>query len=105
MPFLPITRKEMQEQGIQVPDFVLVSGDAYCDHPSFGVAIIGRILERHGFSVCILSQPDIKNPHNFLEFGKPRLGWLITSGNIDSMVNHYTVAKNRRKKTITLLVE
>jgi len=98
MSFLPITRNEMQEQGIKIPDFVLISGDAYCDHPSFGIAIIGRILERQGYTVCILSQPDIKKPNSFLEFGKPRLGWLVSSGNIDSMVNHYTVAKNRRKK-------
>ncbi len=97
MPFLPVDKFEMQNQGIEVPDFVLVSGDAYCDHPSFGVAIIGRILQRHGYSVCILSQPDINKPEEFLEFGKPKLGWLITSGNIDSMVNHYTVAKRRRK--------
>ena len=98
MPFLPITRQEMQDLNIEVPDFVLISGDAYCDHPSFGVAIIGRMLERYGFTVCILSQPDIKNPESFLEFGKPKLGWLVTSGNIDSMVNHYSVALNRRRK-------
>ncbi len=98
MPFLPIDRYEMQELNIDTPDFVLVSGDAYCDHPSFGVAIIGRVLERHGFSVCILSQPDINNPNAFLEFGLPRLGWLVTSGNIDSMVNHYTVTKRKRRK-------
>jgi uncharacterized radical SAM protein YgiQ len=98
MPFLPINREEMLNLNIEVPDFVLISGDAYCDHPSFGVAIIGRMLERHGFSVCILSQPDINKPDSFLEFGKPKLGWLVTSGNIDSMVNHYSVALNRRKK-------
>ena len=98
MPFLPITNQEMLNLNIDVPDFVLVSGDAYCDHPSFGVAIIGRMLERHGFTVCILSQPDIRKPESFLEFGKPKLGWLVTSGNIDSMVNHYSVALNRRKK-------
>jgi len=98
MPYLPITRKEMIEQKIEVPDFVFVSGDAYCDHPSFGTAIISRILERHGFSVCILSQPNILNPQEFLEFGKPKYGWLVSSGNIDSMVNHYTVALRKRKK-------
>lgn len=97
MPFLPISRQEMIDSGIQIPDFVFVSGDAYCDHPSFGVAIISRILERHGYSVCILSQPDIHKEEAFLEFGKPRLGWLVTSGNIDSMVNHYSVSKRRRK--------
>jgi uncharacterized radical SAM protein YgiQ len=98
MPFLPIDRQEMLEQNIERPDFVLVSGDAYCDHPSFGVAIIGRLLERHGYSVCILSQPDVNKPKSFLEFGKPKLGWLVTSGNIDSMVNHYTVALRKRSK-------
>ena len=98
MPFIPIDREEMNQQNIAVPDFVLVSGDAYCDHPSFGVAIIGRILQRHGYTVCILSQPDISRPLSFLEFGKPKLAWLVTSGNIDSMVNHYTVAHRRRKK-------
>lgn len=98
MPFLPINRQEMQKLNIERPDFVFVSGDAYCDHPSFGTAIISRILERHGFTVCILSQPDITKPETFLEFGKPRLGWLVSSGNIDSMVNHYTVALRRRTK-------
>ena len=87
----------MLQLNIRQPDFVLVSGDAYCDHPSFGIAIIGRILERHGYSVCILSQPDITNQKSFLEFGKPRLAWLVSSGNIDSMVNHYTVTKRKRK--------
>ncbi|MDD3124172.1 MAG: YgiQ family radical SAM protein [Candidatus Izemoplasmatales bacterium] len=96
MPFLPINRSEMMERGINIPDFVFVSGDAYCDHPSFGVAIITRLLERHGYKVCILSQPDIHKKESFLEFGKPRLGWLVSSGNIDSMVNHYTVGKRRR---------
>ncbi len=97
MPFLPIDRNEMLASGITVPDFVFVTGDAYCDHPSFGTAIIARILERHGYSVCILSQPDVSEPKAFLEFGMPRLGWLVNSGNIDSMVNHYTVAKRRRQ--------
>ncbi len=96
MSFLPIDKDEMLQLNIKQPDFVLVSGDAYCDHPSFGIAIIGRILERHGYSVCILSQPDISNQKSFLEFGKPRLAWLVSSGNIDSMVNHYTVTKRRR---------
>ena len=98
MAYLPITKQEMLNQNIKIPDFVFVSGDAYCDHPSFGVAIIGRILERHGFTVCILSQPNINEPESFLEFGKPRLGWLVSSGNIDSMVNHYSVSLRRRKK-------
>jgi len=98
MPFLPIDREEMEAQGIKRPDFVLVTGDAYIDHPSFGAAIIGRILNRHGYSVCVLSQPDWTDPDIFLEFDKPRLAWLVTAGNIDSMVNHYTVAKRRRKE-------
>lgn len=88
----------MEEQKIERPDFVFVSGDAYCDHPSFGTAIISRILERHGYTVCILSQPPVDNPEAFLEFGLPTLGWLVSSGNIDSMVNHYTVALRKRKK-------
>lgn len=96
MPFLPINRQEMQLYGIVRPDFVFVTGDAYCDHPSFGVAILSRYLEKFGYSVCILSQPDITDPKQFLEFGTPKLGWLVNSGVIDSMVNHYTVAKHRR---------
>lgn len=95
--FLPLSRQELQASGITIPDFVLVTGDAYVDHPSFGAAIIGRLLERHGYSVAILSQPDWRAMDAFNEFGKPRLAWLVTSGNIDSMVNHYTVAKKRRK--------
>ena len=98
MAFLPIDRQEMLASGIDQPDFVFVTGDAYCDHPSFGTAIIARWLERNGYSVCILSQPNIKDESTFLEFGLPRLGWLVNSGNIDSMVNHYTVAKKRRSK-------
>ncbi len=96
MPFLPISHREMTEAGITVPDFVFVTGDAYCDHPSFGTAIIARMLERHGYAVCILSQPDVEHPEGFLEFGHPRLGWLVNAGVIDSMVNHYTVSKRRR---------
>jgi uncharacterized radical SAM protein YgiQ len=96
--FLPINKKEMVERGWDQVDFVLVSGDAYVDHPSFGVAIISRLLERYGFTVAILPQPDWKNPKEFQQFGKPRLGFLVTSGNIDSMVNHYSVSKRRRKK-------
>ncbi len=98
MNFLPIDYSEMIAAGITQPDFVFVTGDAYCDHPSFGTAIIARWLERHHFSVCILSQPNWMDEAAFLEFGKPKLGWLVNSGNIDSMVNHYTVAKKRRKK-------
>jgi uncharacterized radical SAM protein YgiQ len=98
MPFLPIDRAEMIAQNIEQPDFILVSGDAYCDHPSFGVAIIGRTLLLYGYTVCILSQPNIDRPKDWLVFGEPKLAWLVTSGNIDSMVNHYSVAKRRRTK-------
>lgn len=96
MPFLPITKAEMLAAGILRPDFVFVTGDAYCDHPSFGVALLSRWLEKFGYSVCILSQPDVNDPASFLEFGKPRLAWLVNSGVIDSMVNHYSAAKHRR---------
>lgn len=98
MGFLPIDRAEMISAGIEQPDFVFVTGDAYCDHPSFGTAIIARWLERQGYTVCILSQPAINDEKAFMEFGRPRLAWLVSSGNIDSMVNHYTVAKRRRKE-------
>ena len=98
MPFLPITIEEMKEYGWDKPDFVYVIGDAYIDHPSFGPAIISRTLENFGYKVCIISQPDINNKNDFRKFGKPRLGFLVSSGNIDSMVNHYSVSKHRRKK-------
>lgn len=98
--FLPINREEMEARGWQQPDFVYICGDAYVDHPSFGAAIICRTLESHGFKVCFLSQPDWHNVEEFRQFGKPRLGFLISSGNIDSMVNHYTVAKKRRHKDL-----
>ena len=98
MPFLPITVKEMQEYGWEQPDFVYIIGDAYIDHPSFGPAIISRVLEYFGYKVCIISQPDINKNEDFKRFGKPRLAFLVSSGNIDSMVNHYTVSKKRRKK-------
>lgn len=98
MRFLPTTKFEMQEYGWDQPDFIFISGDAYVDHPSFGVAIISRILESHGYKVAIIAQPDWKKDDDFLQFGKPRLGFLVTSGNIDSMVNHYSVNKKRRDK-------
>ena len=94
--FLPINKKEMDALGWDRPDFVYVTGDAYVDHPSFGVAIISRVLENAGYRVAILSQPDYKSKDAFFEFGKPRLGFLVTSGHIDSMVAHYTVSKNKR---------
>ena len=95
--FLPATKEELEERGIAQPDFVYVIGDAYVDHPSFGPAIIGRVLESHGYSVAILSQPDWKNPESIQLYGEPRLAFLVSSGNMDSMVNHYSVSKKRRK--------
>ena len=97
MPFLPITKQEMLDRGLSQCDFVYVIGDAYVDHPSFGHAIISRILESHGYSVGIISQPDWKNPKSIDVFGRPRLGFLVSGGNMDSMVNHYSVTKHRRK--------
>ncbi|MBQ8906850.1 MAG: YgiQ family radical SAM protein [Ruminococcus sp.] len=94
--FLPITKAEMLSRGIETPDFVYVTGDAYVDHPSFGVSIISRVLEHHGYSVVILSQPDWHSTDAFMSFGRPRLGFLVTGGNIDSMVAHYTAAKKKR---------
>ncbi len=98
MPFLPITKKEMQEYGWEQADFVYIIGDAYVDHPSFGPAIISRVLENFGYKVCIISQPDINKDSDFMIFGEPRLAFLVSSGNIDSMVNHYSVSKRRRTK-------
>ncbi len=94
--FMPITKKEAQSRGIDRPDFIIVTGDAYVDHPSFGTAIIGRVLEDAGFSVCIIPQPDWKSTDDFKRFGKPRLAFLVNGGNIDSMVAHYTVALKKR---------
>jgi uncharacterized radical SAM protein YgiQ len=94
--FLPVSKEDMQKQGVSQLDFILVSGDAYVDHPSFGTAIIGRTLEAAGFTVGIIAQPDWKKNDDFLKLGKPRLAFLVNSGNIDSMVNHYTAAKKRR---------
>lgn len=94
--FLPITKEEMNMRGWDRPDFVYVIGDAYVDHPSFGHAIISRVLEAEGFKVGIISQPDWRSKDDFMRLGKPRLGFLVSSGNIDSMVNHYTAAKKRR---------
>lgn len=94
--FLPITKEEMRKRGIEQPDFVYVIGDAYVDHPSFGHAVISRVLEAHGYSVGIISQPDYKNEESIDVFGEPRLAFLVSSGNMDSMVNHYFVSKKRR---------
>ena len=97
MSYLPITKKEMLERGWEQPDFVYVIGDAYVDHPSFGPAIVSRILEAYGYKVAIISQPDWKKDDSITEFGRPRLGFLVSAGNMDSMVNHYTVSKKRRQ--------
>ncbi len=95
--FLPVSREDMQEQGIRQFDFVYVIGDAYVDHPSFGHAIISRVLESHGYTVGIISQPDWNRPESIDLYGEPRLAFLVSGGNMDSMVNHYTVSKKRRK--------
>ena len=94
--FIPVTVEELRERGIGQPDFVYVNGDAYVDHPSFGAAIICRILEHAGYSVAMLAQPDWKTDRDFLRFGRPRLAFLVSGGNIDSMVAHYTSAKKKR---------
>lgn len=95
--FLPLNRSEMEERGWDQVDFAYVIGDAYVDHPSFGHAIISRVLESRGFRVGIISQPDWRDPESISVFGEPRLGFLVSSGNMDSMVNHYSVPKKRRK--------
>ena len=94
--FLPVNMNDLRSRGYSEVDFVYVTGDAYVDHPSFGAAIITRVLEAEGFTVAVLSQPDYKSCEDFKRFGKPRLGFLVSSGNIDSMVAHYTVSKKRR---------
>lgn len=94
--FLPVSHEDMIKRGWDSVDFVYVSGDAYIDHPSFGASIITRVLENEGFRVGFISQPDWKNSEIFKIFGKPRLGFFVSSGNIDSMVAHYTVAKRKR---------
>ena len=96
--FLPISKQDMEEQGIEQLDFVYVCGDAYVDHPSFGHAIISRILVSHGYTVGIISQPDWKDDSSISILGEPRLGFLVSGGNMDSMVNHYSVSKKRREK-------
>lgn len=95
--FLPVSREEMQALGWDAVDFVYVSGDAYVDHPSFGHAIITRLLESHGYRVGMIAQPDWKDAESIAVFGQPRLGFLVSSGNMDSMVNHYYVSKRPRE--------
>ncbi len=96
--FLPVSREDMEKRGWDQCDFVYVCGDAYVDHPSFGHAIISRVLEAHGYKVGMISQPDWKNKESITVLGKPRLGFLVSAGNMDSMVNHYSVSKRRREK-------
>ena len=91
---------ELDALGVDMLDFVLVTGDAYIDHPSFGAAIIGRTLEAHGYTVGIIAQPSWQNTDDFTRLGRPRLGFLVTAGNIDSLVNHYTSAKKRRSEDL-----
>lgn len=94
--FLPVSKEDMLERGISQLDFILISGDAYVDHPSFGPAVIGRVLESFGYSVGIIAQPDWKEKDSISAMGEPRLAFLVTAGNMDSMVNHYSVSKKRR---------
>ena len=96
--FLPVSRADMDARGWDACDFVYVCGDAYVDHPSFGMAIVSRTLEAHGYRVGLICQPDWHDPESVTALGEPRLGFLVSSGNMDSMVNHYTVAKRRRSK-------
>lgn len=94
--FLPVSKADMEEQGIKQLDFVYIIGDAYVDHPSFGHAIISRMLKAHGYSVGIISQPDWKDNESINILGEPRLAFIVMGGNMDSMVNHYSVSKKRR---------
>ena len=96
--YLPINKEDMKKRGWEQCDFVYVSGDAYVDHPSFGTAIISRLLEAHGYKVGIIAQPDWKDNKSIQILGRPRLGFLVSAGNMDSMVNHYSVSKKRRKE-------
>ncbi len=96
--FLPINSQEVNERGWDEVDFVYVTGDAYVDHPSFGMSIITRVLEAEGYNIAVLAQPKWSNTDDFKQFGRPRLGFLVSSGNIDSMVAHYTAAKKKRSQ-------
>ncbi|MDE7249841.1 MAG: YgiQ family radical SAM protein, partial [Lachnospiraceae bacterium] len=96
--FLPVSRQDMIERNIKQLDFVYIIGDAYVDHPSFGHAVISRVLEAHGYTVGIISQPDWKDENSISILGRPRLGFLISAGNMDSMVNHYYVSGKRRSR-------
>ena len=94
--FLPICKEDMHRRGWDEVDFVYVTGDAYVDHPSFGTALVARLLESDGFRVGIIAQPDVTRCESMMTFGRPRYGFMVASGNIDSMVNHYTAAKKPR---------
>ena len=96
--FLPVSKEEIETRGWEAPDFIYVTGDAYVDHPSFGPAIISRVLEANGFKVAIMPQPDFRHPESLCAMGTPRLAFLISGGNMDTMVNHYTVAKKKRER-------
>ncbi|MEF9983524.1 MAG: YgiQ family radical SAM protein [Oscillospiraceae bacterium] len=98
--FLPISMADMEDRGWDEADFVCVTGDAYVDHPSFGIAIVARLLEKMGFRVAMLAQPDYKSDRDFKKFGKPKLGFFVTGGNIDSMVNNYTSSKKKRSDDV-----
>ena len=100
MAFMPISKEDMRERGIDQLDFVYILGDAYVDHPSFGAAIITRLLEHHGYTVGVIAQPNWKDPKSVLRLGLPKLAWLVSAGNIDSMVAHYTVAPPRRRRIL-----
>ena len=96
--FLPVSREDMDARGIEQLDFIIVTGDAYVDHPSFGTAIISRVIEAEGYSIGVISQPDWRSDRDFTRMGRPKYGFFVNSGNIDSMVAHYTVAKKRRSE-------
>ena len=98
--FLPVSPNDVRQRGWDAPDFVYVVGEAYVDHPSFGHAIISRVLESAGYRVAMLCLPEYHNADAFRIFGRPKLGFLVSSGVIDSMVNHYTVAKKRRSTDV-----
>ena len=95
--FLPVSKEDLKQRGIDQLDFVYITGDAYVDHPSFGPAIIGRLLESRGYTIGILAQPDWKDKESITALGRPRLGFLVSAGNMDSMVNHYSVSKKHRQ--------
>ena len=96
--FLPVCREDMEARGIEQLDFIIVTGDAYVDHPSFGTAIISRVVEAEGYTIGVISQPDWRSDRDFTRLGRPKYGFFVNSGNIDSMVAHYTVAKRRRSQ-------